>query len=297
MISSRALAPRTALTITAVAEFCGPFLIGVAVAKTIGEGIVEPGTVTITVVFAALLSAIAWSLITWYLGIPSSSSHALVGGIIGAVVVGAGSDKIHMEGLYKIFISLLISPVLGLIAGYLFTRFTFFLARGASPRINWFFKKFQVLTAISLALSHGANDAQKAMGVITLGLVTTGYLDTFHVPIWVVALCAGSIASGTAMGGWKLIHTLGGKFYKIRPVHGFGAQLTSASVILTAALLGGPVSTTQVVSSSIMGVGAAERLSKVRWGVAYNIVATWFLTIPITGVLSAVIYFTLTALS
>lgn len=297
MISSRALSPRTALGITAVAEFCGPFLFGVAVAKTIGEGIVEPGTVTMTVIFAALISAIAWNITTWYLGIPSSSSHALIGGIIGSVIVGAGPDKIHMSGLYKVVISLLLSPVLGLVAGYLVAKLIFFFARGASPRINWFFKKSQVVTAISLALSHGANDAQKAMGIITLGLVTTGYLETFRVPLWVVALCSGAIALGTAMGSWKLIHTLGGKFYKIRPVHGFGAQLTSASVIISAALLGGPVSTTQVVSSAIMGVGSAERLSKVRWGVAYNIVTTWFLTIPSTSLLAAAVYFAITALS
>ncbi len=290
MISSRALPPRVALGMTAIAEFSGPFIFGVAVAKTIGQDIVAPGTITIEVIFAALLSAILWNLFTWYFGIPSSSSHALIGGIIGAVGVGAGLKAIQMSGLGKVLIALFISPVIGLIAGYLFTKLVFFLARGVSPRINWFFKRSQMLTAIALALSHGTNDAQKTMGIITMGLVTTGYLTQFQVPIWVVALSAGAIALGTALGGWRLIKTLGGKFYKIRPIHGFSSQVTSAAVILSASLLGGPVSTTQVVSSAIMGVGSAERLSKVRWGVAGNIVFAWLLTIPATALAAAGLY-------
>jgi len=290
MISSRALPPRTALGMTAVAEFSGPFLFGVAVAKTIGHDIVVPGTITIEVILAALLSAIVWNLFTWYVGIPSSSSHALIGGIIGAVGVGAGLKAIQMGGLEKVLIALFISPIIGLVAGYIFTKLVFFLARSASPRINWFFKRSQIITAMALALSHGANDAQKTMGIITLGLVTTGYLTHFYVPMWVIALSAGAIAMGTAFGGWRLIRTLGGKFYKIRPVHGFSAQVTSASVILGAALLGGPVSTTQVVSSAIMGVGSAERLSKVRWGVAGNIAVAWLLTIPATALVAAGLY-------
>jgi PiT family inorganic phosphate transporter len=287
MISSRALPPRMALIMTAIAEFCGPFVFGVAVAKTIGEDIVAPGTISIEVILAALLSAVLWNLITWFLGIPSSSSHALIGGIVGAVGAGAGLEAIHLSGLEKVLIALFTSPIIGLIAGYLFTKLVFFLARGASPHINWFFKRSQIFTAVALALSHGTNDAQKTMGVITLGLVTTGYLAYFEVPTWVIALSAGAISLGTAFGGWRLIKTLGGKFYKIRPVHGFSTQVTSASVILGAALLGGPVSTTQVVSSAIMGVGSAERLSKVRWGVAGNIAAAWLLTIPSTALVAA----------
>jgi PiT family inorganic phosphate transporter len=290
MISSRAFRPRVALGVTAVAEFAGPFIFGVAVAKTIGEDIVAPGTITIEVILAALLSATLWNLITWFFGIPSSSSHALIGGILGAVAVGAGFQAIHVSGLQKVLIALFTSPIIGLLVGYLFTRLVFFLARGASPRINWFFKRSQILTGVALALSHGTNDAQKTMGVITLGLVTTGYLSHFEVPIWVIALSAGAIALGTSFGGWRLIKTLGGKFYKIRPVHGFSAQVTSAGVILGASLVGGPVSTTQVVSSAIIGVGSAERLSMVRWSVAGNIVTAWVFTIPATGLVAALLY-------
>jgi PiT family inorganic phosphate transporter len=290
MISSRAFRPRVALGVTAVAEFAGPFIFGVAVAKTIGEDIVAPGTITIEVILAALLSATLWNLITWFLGIPSSSSHALIGGIIGAVGVGAGLQAIHLSGLEKVLIALFTSPIVGLLVGYLFTKLVFFLARGASPRINWFFKRSQIVTAVALALSHGTNDAQKTMGVITLGLVTTGYLSQFEVPTWVIALSAGAIALGTSFGGWRLIKTLGGKFYKIRPVHGFSAQMTSASVILGASLVGGPVSTTQVVSSAIMGVGSAERLSKVRWSVAGNIGLAWLVTIPATALVASGLY-------
>lgn len=290
MISSRAFRPRVALGVTAMAEFSGPFIFGVAVAKTIGHDIVEPGTITVAVILAALLSATAWNILTWYLGIPSSSSHALIGGIIGAVAVGAGLQAIQMSGLRKVLIALFISPIIGLAAGYLFTKLVFFLSRGASPRINWFFKRSQIVTAVALGLSHGTNDAQKTMGVIALGLVTTGYLTHFYVPTWVIALSAGAIALGTALGGWRLIRTLGGKFYKIRPVHGFSSQVTSASVILGASVVGGPVSTTQVVSSSIMGVGSAERLSKVRWGVAGNIAVAWIVTIPATALVAAGLY-------
>jgi PiT family inorganic phosphate transporter len=290
MISSRALPPRMALGITAVAEFLAPFIFGVAVAKTIGEDIVAPGTVSIEVIFAALFSAILWNIITWLVGIPSSSSHALIGGIIGAVGVGAGLKAIQMGGLEKVLIALFISPIIGLLAGYLFTKLIFFLARGASPRINWFFKRSQIFTAVALAFSHGTNDAQKTMGIIALGLVTTGYLAQFYIPTWVIALSASAISLGTAFGGWRLIRTLGGKFYKIRPVHGFSTQVTSAAVILSAALLGGPVSTTQVVSSAIMGVGSAERVNKVRWGVAGNIALAWLLTIPSTALFAAGLY-------
>jgi PiT family inorganic phosphate transporter len=290
MISSRALSPSAALGITAIAEFAAPFLFGVAVAKTIGQDIVVPGTVTIEVIFAALLSAILWNIFTWFFGIPSSSSHALVGGLIGAVGMGAGLRTLQSNGMEKILIALLISPIIGLGAGYLFTKLVFFLAKGASPRINWFFKRSQILTSLALALSHGTNDAQKTMGIIALALVTTGYLTQFQIPTWVIALSAGAIALGTFCGGWRLIKTLGGRFYKIRPVHGFSTQVTSATVILGAALLGGPVSTTQVVSSAIMGVGSAERLSKVRWGVAGNIAAAWLLTIPATALVAAGLY-------
>jgi len=290
MISSRAFRPSVALGVTAIAHFLGPFIFGVAVARTIGHEIVAPETITINVLLAALISAIAWNLVTWFFGIPSSSSHALIGGLMGAVIVGAGLEAIQWGGLEKVLIALFISPLIGLVLGFLLTRLIFFLSRGASPKINLFFKRSQIVTAIALAFSHGTNDAQKTMGVITLGLVITGYLPVFKVPIWVIVVSAGAIALGTALGGWRLIRTLGGKFYKIRPVHGFGSQLTSAIVIIAASLIGGPVSTTQVVSSSIIGVGSAERLSKVRWGVAGEIVIAWIITIPATVLVAAGVY-------
>jgi PiT family inorganic phosphate transporter len=293
MIASRAFTPRVALGVTAIANFVAPFLFGVAVATTIGEDIIDANAINNGVIIAALLSAISWSLFTWFMGIPSSSSHALVGGLIGAVAVGAGLQAIYLDGMMKVLIALFISPIIGFIGGFLFTKLILFLARGASLRINWFFKRSQIITAITLALSHGTNDAQKTMGIITLGLVTSGFLDTFYVPMWVVAISAGAIALGTAMGGWRLIKTLGGKFFKIRPVDAFSAQTTSTVVILGASLLGEPVSTTQVVSSSIMGVGSAERLSKVRWGVGRDMAMAWLVTIPVTALLAAGIYWIL----
>jgi PiT family inorganic phosphate transporter len=290
VISSRALRPRTALYFTAAAEFIAPFLFGVAVANTIGRGLIEPASITILVVIAAVLSAVVWNLLTWLIGIPSSSSHALVGGLLGAAILADGINVVHLSGLTKILLALFISPPLGLIVGWLFMRIIQLLFSNAGPRINQAFKRLQILTSLSLALSHGTNDSQKTMGIITLGLVASGYQQTFHVPVWVIAASAGAIALGTAFGGWRLIRTLGGRIYKIRPVHAFTSQAASAGVILGAALLGGPVSTTQVVSSSIMGVGAAERINKVRWQVAQNMLVTWILTIPITGLLAALIY-------
>ena len=291
MISSRALPPRLAMTITAVAEFCGPFIFGVAVAKTIGDEIVVTGAIDdstlIVALVAALVAAIFWNLFTWFMGFPSSSSHALIGGLIGAVAMCAGWSSIRLDGVEKVLLTLLTSPFIGLIVGFFITRIIMLLAWNATPKINGFFKKGQVLTAIALALSHGANDAQKSMGIITLGLVTTGMIDTFDVPKWVIFLCASMIALGTSVGGWKLIKTLGAKFYRIRPIDGFSTQITAAVVILSASLIGGPVSTTQVVSSAIMGVGSAERVNKVRWGVMKEIATAWLLTIPITGLIGA----------
>ncbi len=290
MIASRAMSPRRALLLSAVAHFAGPFLFGVAVATTIGHEVVHPHANTMTVVLAALLAAIVWNLITWFLGIPSSSSHALVGGLVGATIVGYGVDAIQLRGLIKIFVALLLSPLVSLLIGYVLMKLVLFLARGASPRINRFFKQAQTFTALALALGHGANDAQKTMGIITMGLMGAGVMRQFHVPVWVIAASAGAISLGTATGGWRIIRTLGGKFYKIRPVHGFTTQIASAVVILGAALLGGPVSTTQVVSSAILGVGSAERLSKVRWRVAGQILTAWMLTIPASGLLAALAY-------
>lgn len=293
MIASRALTGRQALTITALAEFVGPFLFGVAVATTIGNEVLHGEEIRLAIVVAALIAAIVWNVFTWRLGIPSSSSHALVGGLIGAAVIESGFGVVKLTGLSKVLLALAISPVLGLAAGYLITKLILSLARGASPKINWFFKRGQVATGLALALSHGANDGQKTMGILAMGLLAADLLPTFSVPLWVIVVSAGVMAIGTFVGGWRLIKTLGGKFYKIRPMHGFATQVASASVIISAALLGGPVSTTQVVSSAIMGVGSAERLSKVRWGTAGQIAIAWLTTIPVTALLAAALSFVL----
>lgn len=294
MISSRAFRPQTALAMTALSHFLGPFIFGVAVAKTIGDEVAESGTLTLHVITACLISAIAWNLLTWFMGIPSSSSHALIGGLVGAIAIGAGFNAIKLSGLEKVLIALFVSPIIGFALGFVLLRVILFLARGATPGINEFFKRAQLVTALGMSFSHGTNDAQKTMGIITLSLVIGGVLPEFKVPLWVIATSAGAIALGTALGGWRLIKTLGGKFYKIRPVHSFASQLTSGLVILTASLFGGPVSTTQVVSSAIIGVGSAERLGKVRWSVAGDIVTAWIVTIPATALLSAGIYLLLT---
>ncbi len=290
MISSRALSPGKALAMTAAAEFAGPFLFGIAVATTIGSEVVDPAAISSAVIIAALSSAIVWNLITWYFGWPSSTSHALIGGLIGSVAVAEGFGTIHLAGLEKVLIALFLSPVLGMVFGYLMLKLIYFLARGATPGVNTLFKRAQWGTSVALALSHGTNDAQKTMGIIAMAMVTTGYVTEFDVPWWVITVSAGAIALGTLAGGWRLIRTLGGKFYKIRPVHAFGSQLTSAGIILGAALLGGPVSTTQVVSSAIMGAGSADRVSKVRWTVARDVAVAWVLTIPVAALLAAGLY-------
>lgn len=290
MIASRAFRPQVALGLTAVAEFFGPFLFGVTVATTIGEEVAQANVLNLDVIVACLFGAITWNILTWLLGIPSSSSHALIGGMVGAVLAGAGLGALKFQGLEKVIIALVTSPLLGFVFGFLFTRIIYFLVRNASNEINKFFKRGQLVTALGMAFSHGTNDAQKTMGIITLSLLIGGYINDFKVPLWVVALSAGAIALGTALGGWKLIRTLGGKFYKIRPIHSFSTQLTSSFVILSASFLGLPVSTSQVVSSAIIGVGSSERFGKVRWSVAEEIVMAWIITIPASALISAGVY-------
>jgi PiT family inorganic phosphate transporter len=291
VISSRAMRPRQALTLAALAEFVGPFLFGTAVAQTIGADLVDPAVVSVPIVASAVLSAILWRMTTWWLSIPSSSSHSLFGGLIGAVIVGASVQALQTDGLRTIILSLLISPILGLVGGYLLMLATLFLTRGASPGINLFFKRGQLLTSTGLAMTYGSNNAQKVMGMIGLGLVSTGMSSSLTNPTWIVASAAGALALGTFLGGTRIIRTIGAKFYKIRPVHGFTAQGTTATIILVITLLGGPVSTTQVVSSTIVGVGVAERLSKVRWQVFRDIAAAWLITLPLTALLAAILYF------
>jgi PiT family inorganic phosphate transporter len=290
VITSGSMRPRLALLVAAACHFLGPFLFGVAVATTVGEGLLRDEVISPAVVIAGLFSAVIWNLVTWYLGLPSSSSHALIGGLLGAAVLSGGLEVVRFDGLTKILLALLISPLAGFLAGFLIMRLTLFASQRAHPRVNHLFRRLQALTLVVLALSHGTNDAQKTMGVIAMGLVAGGYLDHFVVPIWVIAASAGSIALGTSLGGWRLIRTLGAKIFRVRPVHGFASQVAGAAVILGAALLGGPVSTTQVMSSTIMGVGSAERLNKVRWMVLRDLVVAWVLTIPLTALVAAGAY-------
>ena len=296
MIYSRAFQPRAALMITAVAEFVGPFLFGVVVAKTIGGGIVESHLLTLNSIAACLLGAITWNLITWFFGLPSSSSHALIGGLIGAIIISAGVSSLQWGGLNKVILGLILSPLFGFIVGFILLRLIYFLTQKATPRINTFFKRGQIVTAVGLGLGHGTNHAQKTMGVIMLSLSIGGTVDEFSVPFWVIVSTAAALAIGTAIGGWRLIRTLGGKFYKVRPVDSFAAQLTSAIVIVAASLTGAPVSTTQVVSSALVGVGSSERLGKVRWGVTRDIALAWIVTIPVSALCSALIYLLIEAL-
>jgi PiT family inorganic phosphate transporter len=278
---------------TATANLVGPFLFGVAVAETIGHEVVGEQAVTVPVAMSALISAIVWNLVTWLLGIPSSSSHALMGGFIGAAITGYGLGVVRLEGLSKVILGLFVSPLVGLAFGWLSMRQTLFVGSFMTPRINLFFRRAQWLTALALGLSHGTNDAQKTMGILTMGLVAFGVLPEFHVPVWVIAASATAIGLGTALGGWRLIRTMGMGFYRIRPIHAFSSQIASTVVILGAALLGSPVSTTQVISSTIVGAGAAQRVGMVRWGMAIQIVVTWILTIPATGILGAVLLWVL----
>jgi PiT family inorganic phosphate transporter len=290
-IASRAIQPRRVLLLAAVGTFMGPFLFGVAVAEAIGTGLTNPQNMTMPVLIASMLAAVTWGILTWWRGIPSSSSHALIGGMLGAIIISSGVTAVNLNGLTRIALGLLISPVLGLVTGFLLMRFTLFLARGSSPRINVLFKKGQIFSSFGLALSHGTNEAQKTMGILTLGLVTAGIIPSFEVPRWVVFVSAVTTAVGTGLGGWRLIRTLGYRIYKLRPIHGFVSQFAGAGVILGAALTGSPVSTTQVMSSAIMGTGSAERISKVRWRVGYELLVAWLITIPVCALLASVFYY------
>ena len=288
-VSTRALRPSHAILMSATANFIGA-LTGTAVAKTIASGIATTpsGDEGQIVVAAALVGGIVWDLVTWRLGIPSSSSHALIGGLIGAAVAAGGVQSLNLDWIYaKVLIPLFASPVIGIVAGFIFMVVLLNIFRRAHPkRINDRFRRLQVLSAAYMALSHGSNDAQKTMGIITLALVSAGVLAEPTVPLWVILLCATTMALGTAAGGWRIIRTMGQRVVKLDPVHGFAAETTAASVIFGASALGVPVSTTHVISSAIMGVGASDRFSAVRWGVAGNIVVAWVLTIPASGIVA-----------
>jgi PiT family inorganic phosphate transporter len=287
MISSRAIGPQRALFIAALSAALGPFIFGLSVATTIGRDFISPTVVSLPVVLSALIAALIWNAITAWFGIPSSSMHALIGGLFGAAIVAGGWGAINPAGIGKILLSLLVSPFLGLLSGFVIMKSILFFAANATPSINVVFKRGQLITVILLGLSYGANDGQKTIGVMMLGLIAAGSLSSFQIPIEIVLLGSTSIALGMSIGGWRLIRTLGGRFYTVRPVHAFSEQLASTLVIFGAAAIGGPVSTSQVVSTSIMGTGSAERLSKVRWHAANSIVLAWVLTLPITAVMSA----------
>jgi inorganic phosphate transporter, PiT family len=296
LIASQAMSVRGALTLAAAANFAGPFLLGVAVAETVGAEVARPEAINFAAVLAALAAASLWDLTAWYFGIPVSSTHALLGGIVGAAAAAAGLSAIQLHGLEKVALALLASPVLGFAAALAVMQATRYVLRNATPRASVGLSRLQILTGAALALSHGGNDAQKTMGVISLGLLMLGFTGHFYVPWWVIALSASAIGMGTALGGWRIIRTLGVGFYRVRPIHGFTAQVSSAAVILGASLAGGPVSTSQVVSASIVGAGAAERKSKVRWGVLGEIAVAWLLTLPAAALLAAPLYWALDAL-
>ncbi len=285
-VSTRALRPTHAILMSATANFVGA-LTGTAVAKTIASGIASTpsGHDGQVIIAAALVGAILWNLLTWRLGIPSSSSHALIGGLIGAVIAASGPTALNGPGIYeKVLFPLVASPVLGIVIGFTFMVVLLNVFRRAHPkRINDRFRRLQVLSAAFMAFSHGSNDAQKTMGIITLALVAGGVLAEPTVPLWVILLAATAISLGTAAGGWRIIKTMGQRVVKLDPVHGFAAETTAASIILGASHFGMPVSTTHVISSAIMGVGSSDRFSAVRWGVAGNIVIAWVLTIPASG--------------
>lgn len=301
VIASRAMTPTQAILLVSLFTFLGPVIGGTAVADTVGSFVTLdslPATAAIGVLLSGTLGAILLNLITWWRGLPSSSSHALVGGLSGAVVISAGADHVvwgwqelfshgHWTGVMKILATLLFSPLLGFIVGWLLHRFMRVVLRRAHPGINQSLRHLQWLGAAWLAFSHGTNDAQKTMAIITLVLVVSGILPHFAVPFWVILLCASSITLGTASGGWRIIRTVGFGIYRLRPLHAFDSQLASAAVISAAAIVGGPVSTTHVVSSTIMGIGAAERARAVRWGKVAEILFTWFVTLPAAALLAA----------
>ncbi len=318
VVSTNVLSPRSAILMAAAFNFVGAFL-GTGVAETIGGGIADPISVTQTVVLAALAGAILWNLVTWYFAIPSSSSHALVGGIVGAVWghrvldenAGAGATLYTLatsSGVTKVALALVCSPLAGLLIGLIVMGTLLWIIRHVAPaRVNRAFRSLQLVSAASMALSHGSNDAQKAMGICTMALLayysrfpkgTPGWLDlsawqqdgAMHVPTWVIVLCATAMAMGTAAGGWRIMKTVGHKIIRLRPIHGFAAESAAATVILLSSALHAPVSTTHVISSAIMGVGASKRASAVRWGVAGHMFVAWVLTIPVSAVVALVVY-------
>lgn len=296
-VSTRAITPRHAIIMAATLNFAGA-MISTGVAKTIGGDLVlNPSQISLEVIVAALIGSIIWNITTWYYRIPSSSSHSLVGGVIGAVSISVGPAALDITGISKIIMSLILSPIVALATGYFVMIGLLWIFRNFSPiTLNRQFRKMQLMSASLMAFSHGSNDAQKAMGIIALALLSGGYIETMEIPIWVKIACATSMALGTSAGGWRIISTMGTKIFKMESINGFAADLNSSIVIFTATFLHLPVSTTHVVSGSIMGIGSAERVRAVHWGVARSMLLAWVITIPISACISAVIYLGLSLL-
>ncbi|WP_283743235.1 inorganic phosphate transporter [Sideroxydans sp. CL21] len=303
VIASRAMTPVQAVVLVAFFEFLGPLLGGTAVANTIGKLITLDDLdreLSLTIVLCGLVGAIAWNLLTWWRGIPSSSSHAMVGGLAGVVVVATGADHVawgfgdllhgELNGVTKVVAALILSPIIGFWVGFVLHKIMLRLLRGAHPSINRDLRHLQFVTSAGLAFSHGANDAQKSMGILTLVLLLGGFIPTFEVPLWVIVVCSCAITLGILSGGWQIVRTLGFSIYKIRPLHALDSQMTAATVIFSSSLFGAPVSTTHVVASSIMGIGASERPKAVRWNKAFEIATTWLITIPGAALMSICCY-------
>ena len=288
-VATKALRPPYAIAMATAFNFIGAFA-GTAVAKTIGAGLVNDQSTTQAIVAAALIGAITWNLITWWLGLPSSSSHALIGGLLGATIIGAGADQLNLAGIWnKVIIPLVTSPVIGFVIAFLLMVTLYWIFRRASRRpLARGFRRLQVVSAGYMAFAHGSNDAQKTMGIITLALVAGGLLPNAETIPWeVIVISASALSLGTAVGGWRIMHTMGHKVVELEPIHGFAAETTAATVIYGAAHFGMPVSTTHVISSAIMGVGSSKGVRGVRWGVARSIVVAWVLTIPMAGLVGA----------
>ncbi|MGE5619605.1 MAG: anion permease [Sphingomonadaceae bacterium] len=290
VVATRVLTPRQAIFMAAGLNFLGA-LSGTAVATTVGKGIIDPSASTQAVIIVALASAIIWNLLTWYFGLPSSSSHALIGGLVGGAVAYQGTGALNRVGLEKIVLTLVTSPVIGLVFGFLLMIGLLWLVFRQSPHtVNVHFRRLQLLSSALMSFSHGSNDAQKTMGIITMALFSNGLISDFHVPFWVMLTAAMAMAAGTSAGGWRIIKTMGHKIIKLEPIHGFAAESAAATVIQMASHVGLPVSTTHVISGSIMGVGASQRLSAVRWGVAGDMMMAWVLTIPATAALAWLLF-------
>ena len=293
VVSTRVLTPLQAVVWAAFFNFVAAFGFGVGVARTVGKGVVDANVVDQWVILAGLLGAITWDLITWHWGLPTSSSHALIGGFAGAAVSKAGLDALIASGLVKIGVFMVLAPVIGFIVGLALMLATLWIFRTSIPgRVDHLFRRLQLVSAAAYSLGHGTNDAQKTMGIIAVLLFTSGHLGPeFHVPFWVVLAAHAAIGLGTLSGGWRVVKTMGMRITKLRPVGGFCAETSGALVLIGTAVGGIPVSTTQTIAGSIMGVGALQRLSAVRWGVAGNILWAWIFTIPASGAVAAACWF------